>query len=65
MISLPVIIITGMSELNERIDGLDNGADDYLVKPFHIPELSARIRALTRRPMSYQKKAACITMTFP
>ena len=38
-----------MSELNDKIDGLDNGADDYLVKPFHIPELSARIRALTRR----------------
>lgn len=49
-ISIPVIIITGMSELNDRIEGLDNGADDYLVKPFHIPELLARIRALTRRP---------------
>lgn len=49
-IAIPVIIITGMSELNDRIEGLDNGADDYLVKPFHIPELLARIRALTRRP---------------
>ena len=57
MISIPVIIITGMSELNERIDGLDNGADDYLVKPFHIPELSARIRALTRRPMIISEKS--------
>ena len=57
MISIPVIIITGMSELNERIDGLDNGADDYLVKPFHISELSARIRALTRRPMIISEKS--------
>ena len=56
MISIPVIIITGMSELNERIDGLDNGADDYLVKPFHILELSARIRALTRRPSVISEK---------
>ena len=47
-IAIPVIIITGMSELNDRIEGLDNGADDYLVKPFHIAELPARIRALTK-----------------
>ena len=58
MISIPVIIITGMSELNDKIDGLDNGADDYLVKPFHIPELSARIRALTRRPMIISEKSS-------
>ena len=49
-IQIPVIIITGMSELQDKIEGLDNGADDYLTKPFHISELSARIRALTRRP---------------
>ena len=48
-IQIPVIIITGMSALDDRIDGLDGGADDYLVKPFHIRELLARIRALTRR----------------
>lgn len=56
-ISIPVIIITGMSELNDKIEGLDNGADDYLVKPFHIPELSARIRALTRRPAALSEKS--------
>lgn len=56
-ISIPVIIITGMSELHDKIDGLDNGADDYLVKPFHISELSARIRALTRRPMIISEKS--------
>lgn len=50
MISIPVILITGMSELHDKVDGLDSGADDYLVKPFHIAELSARIRALIRRP---------------
>lgn len=49
-IQIPVIIITGMSELDDKIEGLDNGADDYLIKPFHIKELSARIRALIRRP---------------
>lgn len=49
-IGIPVIIITGMSALYDRIDGLDGGADDYLVKPFYMEELLARIRALTRRP---------------
>lgn len=49
-IQIPVIIITGMSAINDRIDGLDGGADDYLSKPFHMKELLARIRALTRRP---------------
>lgn len=55
-IAIPIIIITGMSELNDRIEGLDNGADDYLIKPFHIPELLARIRALTRRPAEIRQK---------
>ncbi len=55
-IAIPIIIITGMSELNDRIEGLDNGADDYLIKPFHIPELLARIRALTRRPAEIKQE---------
>lgn len=54
-ILIPVIIITGMSELEDKIEGLDNGADDYLVKPFHVRELSARIRALNRRPPKTQE----------
>lgn len=54
-IQIPVIIITGMSALDDRIDGLDGGADDYLVKPFHIRELLARVRALTRRPAKIQE----------
>ncbi len=55
-IQIPVIIITGMSELQDKIEGLDSGADDYLSKPFHIEELSARIRALTRRPVSLSRE---------
>ena len=47
---------SGMSALNDRIEGLDNGADDYLVKPFHIPELLARIRALVRRPAEIRQE---------
>ena len=49
-IETPVIIVTAMNGLNDRIDGLDSGADDYLVKPFAVEELLARIRALSRRP---------------
>ena len=46
---LPVILLTARSELNERLEGLNLGADDYLTKPFHIEELIARIHAVTRR----------------
>ena len=48
-IMLPVLILTAQDGLNDRITGLDTGADDYLVKPFEFDELCARIRALTRR----------------
>ncbi len=54
-IRIPVIIITGMAAIDDRIEGLDGGADDYLVKPFHIRELMARIRALTRRSGNTQE----------
>jgi two-component system, OmpR family, response regulator len=46
----PVLVLTARSGLNDRIEGLDSGADDFLVKPFAIEELSARCRALLRRP---------------
>ena len=46
---LPVIVVTGMGSVEERVRGLDAGADDYLPKPFAFRELEARIRALLRR----------------
>ena len=57
-IQIPIIIITGMSELDDKIEGLDNGADDYLIKPFHVKELSARIRALSRRPIQIKENTS-------
>jgi DNA-binding response OmpR family regulator len=45
----PVLILTARDAVEDRVAGLDSGADDYLVKPFALPELLARIRALTRR----------------
>jgi len=48
-VPLPVILLTARSELNERLEGLNFGADDYLTKPFYIEELIARVRAVTRR----------------
>ena len=47
--TLPVLILTARDGLQDRVDGLDTGADDYIVKPFEVPELLARIRALIRR----------------
>ena len=46
---LPILIITARDSIEDRVGGLDAGADDYLVKPFEMPELEARIRALLRR----------------
>lgn len=45
----PVLILTARDGWSERVDGLDAGADDYMTKPFHMPELSARVRAMLRR----------------
>ncbi len=47
--STPVLFLTAKDTLNDRVDGLDAGADDYLVKPFELRELLARVRALLRR----------------
>jgi len=47
--STPVVIVTARDRISDRIGGLDAGADDYLIKPFDIDELGARLRAITRR----------------
>src|ERR671910_1874773 len=47
--SLPIIMLTARGEESERVRGLATGADDYIVKPFSVPELIARVRALLRR----------------
>lgn len=49
-IQTPVIITTALNGIGDRVQGLDGGADDYLVKPFAVEELIARVRALSRRP---------------
>ncbi|MBW9088125.1 response regulator transcription factor [Rhizobium wenxiniae] len=52
----PVIVLTAQNEPGERVDGLDDGADDYLGKPFLADELMARLRAVVRRSESYISK---------
>lgn len=49
---VPVLILTALYGVNDRVRGLDAGADDYLAKPFELAELEARVRALTRRGMA-------------
>jgi len=51
--TIPIIMLTGQSEISHKEQGLDTGADDYLTKPFQLKELSARIRALLRRPQQF------------
>lgn len=52
--TVPVLLLTARSELSDRVHGLDCGADDYLPKPFAVPELMARVRAMLRRRSNYQ-----------
>jgi two-component system OmpR family response regulator len=48
-VGVPVLVLTARGQIEDRVEGLDAGADDYLPKPFAFPELLARVRALTRR----------------
>ena len=57
---MPVMLLTAKSEIDDRVEGLDAGADDYLSKPFAMKELLARVRALTRRGREYNQEV----MTF-
>ena len=55
--ALPVLILTARDSVDDRINGLNQGADDYLVKPFNLTELEARLRAVLRRPGPRQGRA--------
>lgn len=55
--AMPVLMLTAMGEVDNRVQGLDSGADDYLVKPFAFRELEARVRALLRRQEGPTKSA--------
>ncbi|GAB5373738.1 MAG: response regulator transcription factor [Acuticoccus sp.] len=55
---LPVIFLTALSGVDDRVEGLNAGGDDYLAKPFHISELLARIGAIVRRPATSEPKPA-------
>lgn len=53
----PILMLTGKSQIDEKEHGFDSGVDDYLTKPFELRELKSRVRALLRRPASFQGKA--------
>ncbi len=60
---VPILVLTARDAVGDRVDGLDAGADDYMVKPFSLDELLARLRALTRR-RSPEAQAASETLSF-
>ena len=57
---LPILMLTARDAPTDRVTGLDEGADDYLIKPFDFAELLARLRALQRRPPAMQTPQLCI-----
>ena len=58
-VATPILFLSAMGRLNDRVEGLEAGADDYLVKPFAFSELSARLSALARRP-PMQDEETCL-----
>src|ERR671915_2228205 len=56
----PVLMLTARGQVEDRVEGLDAGADDYLPKPFALQELLARVRALTRRPQGEPRESATV-----
>jgi two-component system, OmpR family, response regulator MprA len=58
---VPVLMLTARASLSDRVAGLDAGADDYLVKPFELQELFARLRAMLRRQVTAEANAASLT----
>ena len=58
--TIPVLVLSGKSQLNDRVNTLNCGADDYLVKPFEIDELYARIKALHRRNHGHGSSKLCV-----
>jgi DNA-binding response OmpR family regulator len=56
----PTIMLTARDQIEDRVEGLDAGADDYLPKPFAFPELLARVRALARRPWAEERDGAIL-----
>mgnify|MGYP002759535979 FL=1 len=62
---VPILILTARDAVGDRVDGLDAGADDYMVKPFALDELLARLRALTRRSRNEsEREPDTETLTF-
>lgn len=62
--AVPVLILTALDGINDRVKGLDLGADDYMAKPFELPELEARVRALTRRSCGTTPTIQCGALTY-
>lgn len=58
--SSPVLFLTGRTKIEQKIDGLESGADDYVTKPFDMRELTARVKALLRRPQSIASKTITV-----